>query len=438
MEKFIAILGLALFVLIAFSLSQNKKLINVKLIFWGFFLQFIFALLILGIPSLGIAGPLKFLFVGANDFILSVIGFTQEGSRFMFGDLMNVPKSGFIIALQILPTIIFFSAFISIFYHLGIMQKIVKAMAYLMYKFMNVSGAESLSMAANIFVGQTEAPLVIKPYIEKMTQSELFALMVGGMATVAGGVLVSYVSLLKEAIPGIGGHLLTASVMSAPAALLFAKVMIPETEKPMTLGFLPTDKHESETSNVIDAAAHGASVGLKMALNVGAMLLAFIALIAALNSVFKLTGNLIGFESWGQQWVPEMLTKDLQGTTITVPLSFQMILGWIFSPVAWLMGIPWNEVGLAGSLLGEKLVLNEFVAYVHLADYSNILSERSMTILSYALCGFANFSSIAIQIGGIGELAPSRRHDLAKLGIRSIIGGSLAAFSTACIAGLLI
>jgi len=275
-----------------------------------------------------------------------------------------------------------------------------------MQKSMKTSGAETLSAASNIFVGQTEAPLVIKPFVEKMTRSELFCVMSGGMATVAGGVLAAYVGLLRDRIPDIAGHLLTASVLSAPAALLFAKILIPETEVSETATGLPKSANKSCHANVIDAAASGASDGLQLALNVGAMLLAFIALIALVNGVLGL---------------------------VSPDLTLQMILGYGFSPLAWLMGIPYSEIFTAGSLLGEKVVLNEFFAYVHLAEISSQFSERSITLLSYALCGFANFSSIAIQLGGIGGIAPSRRQDIAMLGMRSIVAGSLACFSTACV-----
>ena len=423
MERFISILGIISLLALALYLSPSPKRINKKLVLWGLGLQIALGLLIIGIPALGFEGPLRFFFDAANNFIVAVIGFTNKGSEFVFGSLMNVKSNGFIFAFQVLPTIIFFSSFMSVLYHLGVMQKVIHFMALIMSKTMGTSGAESLSMAANVFVGQTEAPLVVKPYVAKMTESELFTLMTGGMATVAGGVLAAYVGLLKDAVPGIGGHLLTASFMSAPAALIFAKILLPETKTPVTLNYLPKSSGEKPHRNVIEAAAAGASDGLKMALNVAAMLLAFIALIALLNSIFAWAGELY---------------YSAMGTTSTTPFSFQMLLGWVFSPLAWLMGIPLKEATIAGGLLGEKVVLNEFVAYVHMGQLTDQLSERSLIILSYALCGFANFSSIAIQIGGIGEIAPGRKSDLAGFGIRAVIGGSFAAFMTACIAGILI
>lgn len=419
--KILPLFGLFLFVLFAYSLSKQRSKIDWRLVTWGFGLQLTLCLLVLGIPFLGIDGPARFLFEWTSRGVNAVLNYTLEGSKFLFGDLVDTKKSGFIIAFQVLPTIIFMASLMSVLYHLKIMQVVIRGTAWVMQKSMKTSGAETLSAAANIFVGQTEAPLVVKPFIQKMTQSELFCVMTGGMATVAGGVLAAYVGLLRDRIPDIAGHLLTASVLSAPAALAFAKIMIPETQRSETQGQLPKDSEESPHANVIDAAASGASEGLGLALNVGAMLLAFIALIALVNGVLGGFGELFHFKAWAQQ-----------------DLSVQMILGWIFSPLALLMGVPLDEMTIAGSLLGEKVVLNEFFAYVHLAEVSQNLSDRSVVILSYALCGFANFSSIAIQLGGIGGLAPERRKEMALLGIRSIIAGSLACFSTACVASFFI
>jgi len=434
MERFISIIGIFVFIGIAFLISPHKRKINKKLVISGLGLQFFLALLILGIPSIGFEGPARLLFTSANDFITAVISFSNEGSRFVFGNLLDVKSFGFILAVQVLPTIIFFSSLMSVLYHIGLMQKIVNFVAWGMKKLMGTSGAESLSMAANIFVGQTEAPLVVKPYISKMTSSELMTLMTGGMATVAGGVLAAYVGLLKDTIPGIGGHLLTASFLSAPAALLISKIILPELDKPLTQDYVPKDSLKSPHCNIIEAAASGASDGLKMALNVAAMLIAFIALIAFINSMVGYVGVWIHFSDWGGALLPETMLINGQ----VPPLSFQLILGWVFAPLAWLMGISSDEIALAGSLLGEKVVLNEFVAYMHLGQLGEALSERTIIILSYALCGFANFASIAIQIGGIGEIAPDRKADLARFGIKSVIGGTLAAFMTACFAGLLI
>ena len=435
MENLTGIIGLILFLAFAYAISEKRDAMNKRVILWGLGLQLVLALLILGVPALGFDGPLRFLFDSANSAINSILEYTDEGSVFIFGSLLDQNKMGHIFAVSVLPTIIFMASLMAVFYHWGVMQKIVWAMATVMQKLMGTSGAESLSVAANVFVGQTEAPLVIKPYLEKMTRSELMAVMTGGMATVAGGVLAAYVDMLNERIPDIAGHLLTASFMSAPAALAMAKIMIPETKKPETLGKLPKSTGEgTKYSNTIEAAAMGASDGLKLAVNVGAMLLAFIALMALLNGVLAEIGELMAFSSWGAGLIPEGLPTSDAGPT----LSFQLVLAYLFAPVAFVMGIPWSEALLAGSLLGEKIVLNEFVAYLHFAEMGETFSDRSVIILSYALCGFANFSSIAIQIGGIGSLAPNQRSELAKLGIRSVIGGSLAAFSTACIAGILI
>lgn len=429
----VGIIGILMFIGMSFALSNSRRKISWKLVIWGVSLQIILALLVLGIPVLGFSGPLRFLFNAANDAIVATLTFTEEGSRFIFGSLIDIQKSGFIFAFQVLPTIIFMASLMAVFYHLGLMQKIVHSIARIMQKTMGTSGAESLSVAANVFVGQTEAPLVVRPYLETMTRSELFAVMVGGMATVAGGVMAAYVGLLKDRLPDIAGHLLTASVMSAPAALAIAKLMFPEIDKPKTLGKIPKENSGPIDQNLIEAAARGAGEGLMLALNVAAMLLAFIALIALLNAAFTHLGNWISFSEWGSGLVPELIRGDKPAE-----LTFQVILGWIFSPMAWLMGIPWSEAPIAGTLLGEKIVLNEFVAYLHLSQLSASLSDRTVIILSYALCGFANFSSIAIQIGGIGGLAPSRKGDLAVLGLKAVIGGSFAAFMTASIAGILI
>lgn len=434
MYRFIGLIGLFVILALAYAISSNRRQISWRLVFTGLGLQFVLALLILGVPIADIHGPLRFAFDAMNDGVTAVLGYTEEGSRFIFGSLLNVEQSGFIFAFQVLPTIIFMASLMSVFYHLGFMQKVVQGIAWCMQKSLNISGAESLSVAANIFVGQTEAPLVIKPYIARMTRSELLAVMTGGMATVAGGVLAAYVGLLKGRLPDIAGHLITASVMSAPAALVLSKMILPETETPDTLGNIPQHVDESPSRNIVEAAARGAGEGLHLALNVAAMLLAFIALIALADGLLGIVGEWIGFHHWGQAFIPEALRSD----DTTTHLSLKLIFGWVFAPMALLMGIPWNEAYLAGVLLGEKIVLNEFVAYLNLSRIADQLSDRTVIILSYALCGFANFSSIAIQIGGIGGLAPNRCSDLATLGFRAVIGGSLAAFMTAIIAGLLI
>ena len=404
MEKFISLIGLVVMVGIAYALSSSRKDIHWKMVIKGLSLQIFFGILILKLP-IG-----RKVFEVAKNAFNSILDFTHAGSSFGFGPLADNAKLGFVFATMVLPTIIFMSALMSILYHLGIMQKLVEVSAKMMIRVLNTSGSESLAAVANVFVGQTEAPLVVKPYINKMTNSEMMALMTGGMATVAGGVLAAYVGMGIDA-----GHLLAASVMSAPAALVCAKIMIPETEESVTAGVVKL-KLEKTTINVIDAAAQGAADGLKLALNVGAMLLAFIALIAMINGLLHIVGGWFHYPQ----------------------LSFELIMGYLFSPIAFLLGVPWSESFNVGVLLGKKLVINEFVAYMDLQKQLSTLSERSVTISTYALCGFANFSSIAIQIGGIGGLAPSRKQDLAKLGIRSVIGGTLACFMTACIAGLFI
>jgi concentrative nucleoside transporter, CNT family len=433
-SNLVSLIGLLSLTGIAYLLSENKKSIDRSIIWKALLIQIIFALLVLGVPAYDIPGPLRFVFNAANDFILAVLGFSEKGGKFIFGDMADSQKFGFIFAFQVLPTIIFMSSLMAVMYHLGLMQKIVNALARFMHKTLKVSGAESLSTAANIFVGQTEAPLVVRPFLSKMTKSELFCIMVGGMANTAGGVLAAYVGLLKGSIPDIAGHLLTASVLSAPAALLAAKLMIPETETPETLVRVPTEyEKEKIDSNAIEAAARGASEGLLLALNVAAMLIAFIALVALVDATLGWFGEMIHFSAWGHDLVPELIRQGQPAT-----LSAALIFGWLFAPLAWIMGVPWSECAVAGSLLGQKIVLNEFVAYLNLSTIMSQLSERTVIIMSYALCGFANFSSIGIQIGGIGAMAPERRGDLAKLGIRAIIGGSIASFMCAAVAGILI
>ncbi|MCB0412500.1 MAG: hypothetical protein KDD22_08240, partial [Bdellovibrionales bacterium] len=401
MERFSAILGIFFFLGLPWLLSENRKRISFRVVGWGFLLQLILGILVLGIPALGFEGPLQGAFESINDFVVNLLNLTQEGSRFIFGSLIDTSKFGFIFGFQVLPTIIFFSSLMTIFYHWGIMQRVVYAMAWIMQKTLGTTGPESLAMGANVFVGQTEAPLIVRPFIDRMTRSELFCLMVGGMATVAGGVLAAYVGLLKDRIPNIAGHLITASLMSAPAALLISKILIPEMDPKNKKLIRPSQMPKSQLSNTIEAAAEGASEGLKLALNVAAMLLAFIALLALLNMILASLGNTLGFAHWGPSVFPPELIKASNGN-----LSLQLIFGWALAPLAWLMGIPWSEASIAGSLIGEKIALYEFVAYLHLSEVKTELSDRTIIILSYALCGFANFSSIAIQIGGIGGIAP--------------------------------
>ncbi|HEV2150604.1 MAG TPA: NupC/NupG family nucleoside CNT transporter [Longimicrobiaceae bacterium] len=430
-QKATSLLGLLVFVGVAWLLSVNRKAVQWRVVAWGLGLQFVFAMLIL------LTGPGRAFFDALNQVFVALLGYTNEGAGFLFGNLVrpNVPvgpaagpfgsvgdtgtwaATGALFAFSVLPTIIFFSSLMTLLYYLGIMQLFVKAFAWLMVRTMGTSGSESLSAAGNIFVGQTEAPLLVKPFVRTMTKSELHAVMTGGFATVAGGVMAAYVGMLVAFFPDIAGHLIAASVMSAPAALAISKIMYPETEESVTRGDIRVEL-EKPDANVIDAAARGASEGLSLALNVGAMLLAFIALLALLNGLFGWITGLFG-----------------------VPLTIQTVLGWIGAPIAWLMGTPWQDAQAVGTLLGEKTVLNEFVAYLHLASMlegGEPLSARAVVIATYALCGFANFSSIAIQIGGIGGLAPERRGDLSRLGLRAMIGGTLAAFMTACVVGILL
>lgn len=429
-QKAISLLGLIVFTAIAYLLSVHKKAVDWKLVGWGLALQFIFALLILKTPW-GAS-----FFDAANDAFNALIGYTVEGARFLFGNLVlnNVPagasdgpmgqvaqsgwaNTGAYFAFNVLPTIIFFSSLMTLLYHLGVMQAIVKAFAWVMMRTMKISGAESLSTAGNIFLGQTEAPLLVKPFIGTMTKSEMHCIMVGGFGTVAGGVLAAYVGFLVSYFPDIAGHLISASVMAAPACLAISKIMYPETEEPATAGSIKI-KLDKVDANVIDAAARGASEGLSLALNVGAMLIAFIALVALLN----------GLVGWGAGF-------------FGLDLTIQKVLGWVCAPFAWLMGVPSQDALAVGTLLGEKTALNEFVAYAHLGSMLQEgagLDPRSVVLATYALCGFANFSSIAIQIGGIGAMAPERRADLSRLGLRAMIAGTLANFMTACVVGILI
>ncbi|MGD9020640.1 MAG: nucleoside transporter C-terminal domain-containing protein [Lysobacterales bacterium] len=412
------IFGLAVLVSIAFAFSTKKKSVDWKLVAAGVGLQLFFAVLVILVP-----GGRTF-FEAISRVFVTVVGFTTDGAIFIFGTAGDPQTSlGFMFAFQVLPTIIFFASLMSVLYHLGIMQKVVQGMAWVMLKVMRISGSESLAVAANVFVGQTEAPLVVRPYIARMTQSELLTMMVGGMATIAGGVLAAYITMLGGGDEAqrifYAKHLLAASVMAAPATIVLAKILQPETEESLTKGSVRI-KVEKTATNVIEAAASGAADGVKLALNVGGMLLAFIALISLINYPLEWIGSITGLEALAGQ-----------------PLSLSLILGYILSPLAWVIGIPWEDAITVGGLIGEKVIINEFVAYMHLADFKDVLSEHSVLISTYALCGFANFSSIAIQIGGIGGLAPDRRSDIASFGLRAVLGGTLATMMTATIAGVL-
>ncbi len=421
--------GLAVLVFIAFLFSNNRRAISWKLVATGIGLQIAFAALVLKVP-LG-----RDVFDALATGFVKLLDFVNVGSAFIFGSFMDTSKFGFVFAVQVLPTIIFFASLTGVLYHLGIMQQVVKGMAWLITKVMNVSGAETTSVCASVFIGQTEAPLTVKPYLERMTESELMTVMIGGMAHIAGSVMAAYVGLLGGDDPVqrqfFAKHLLTASVMAAPATLMLAKILIPETGEPLTRGTIRLEV-EKTTANVIDAAATGAADGLRLALNVGAMLLAFIALIALLNAPLEWLGT----HEWGA--AGSSLNAWLSASAgHPVAFSLQTLFGWILAPLAWLIGVPWQDAALVGSFIGEKIVINEFVAYVDMAQNLDRLQEHSRLIATYALCGFANFSSIAIQIGGIGGLAPSRRADLARFGLRAVLGGSIATFMTATIAGVL-
>ncbi len=439
-ERLVSVVGMLALLLLAWALSVDRRIIQWRVVLWGLALQILFALFILKTP-VGAA-----IFGTLNDVVLALLSFTNDGASFLFGNLVQntvpvtgggagtvglVAQTGASFAFSVLPTIIFFSSLMTVLYHIGVMQAVVRGMAWVMTRTMRTSGAETLSAAGNIFVGQTEAPLLIKPFIEQMTLSELMAVMTAGFATVAGGVMAAYVGMLVNYFPDIAGHLMAASVMSAPAALVMAKLMLPEREEPVTASTLRVEV-ESLDSNVIDAAARGAGDGLRLALNVGAMLLAFIALIAMLNALLGWAAGWIGLEGLLHSW-----GALAQGQNLTL----EVLLGWILAPLAWLMGVPWHDAPTVGSLLGIKTVANEFIAYLRLSDILSSgggLSPRSVVIATYALAGFANFSSIAIQIGGIGGIAPSRRSDLSRIGLRAMIAGSLAAFLTATIAGILV
>jgi CNT family concentrative nucleoside transporter len=404
---YIGFIGILSLLMIAYALSNNRKAIKFETIFWGLGLQAFFGIIILKVPFI----KSQFFFV--DKVFKTLISFSDKGSDFLFSSF--VPGIGYHeaminFAFRALPVVIFFSSLISIAYHFGIIQIVVKWVAKLMEKSMKTSGAETLSISANIFVGQTEAPILIRPYIKNMTTSELMAIMTGGFATVAGSVLALYV-LWLEKIPGIAGHMLAASIMSAPASLVIAKLIYPETEKTNSLDEL--DLHiEKNTANAMDALGNGATQGLKLAANIGAMLIAFISILSMINFTLEYFLN----------------------------INLQEILGIIFSPLAWTMGIPWKEANIVGRLMGEKIVLTELIAYGSLGDLINndLISERSAIISSYALCGFANFGSIGIQLGGIGAMAPEKRNILSKIVLKAMVGGALASWLTATIAGILI
>ncbi|SUT89619.1 nucleoside transporter [[Actinobacillus] rossii] len=413
MEIFISILGIVVLLAIAFLLSSNRKAINYRTVLGAFAIQLLFGALILYVP-VG-RSALQWL----ADGVQSILNYGAEGTKFVFGGLASdkifevMGGDGFIFAVRVLPAIVFFSALISLLYYIGVMQWVIRIIGGGLQKLLGTSKAESMSAAANIFVGQTEAPLVVKPYISKMTESELFAVMAGGLASIAGSVLAGYAGM---GVPLT--YLIAASFMAAPAGLLFAKILVPQTEQ---FNDDMTKVELEQPSNILDAAAAGASSGLQLALNVGAMMIAFVALIALLN------GILSGIGGWFD--MPE--------------LSLGMIFSWIFKPLAWVIGVPWEEASIAGQMIGTKLAINEFVGYFEFSKYLSPesavqLTDKTKAIITFALCGFANFSSIAVLIGGLGGMAPNRRGDIARLGIKAVIAGSLANLMSATIAGLFI
>ena len=421
------VLGMVSLLLIAFLYSNNRKAIKWKTVGIGLGVQLVIAFGVIKVPFV----QRIFGFVGG--LFTSILDFTAQGSQFLFGDLMNIESFGFIFVFQVLPTIIFFSALTSLLFYLGVIQVVVKGMAMFLTKVLKISGAESLSVAGNIFLGQTEAPLMIKAYLERMNRSEMLLVMVGGMATVAGGVLAAYIGFLGGDDPVLrlyyAKHLLAASVMAAPGAIVVSKMLYPQTEEVNTNVEVSQDKIGS---NILDAIANGTTEGLKLAANVAAMLLVFVAIIAMLNGVLGWFGEITNFNAWMVEHTPYQ------------QFSLEAILGTIFAPLMWLIGVPTEDVMLMGQLLGIKLAASEFVGYIQLAELKDVANgthftyNKSVIMATYMLCGFANFASIGIQIGGIGSLAPGQRKTLSEFGIRALVGGSIASLLSATIAGMII
>lgn len=421
------VLGMAVLLLVAYLFSSNRKVINWKTVGIGLAMQLLLAIGVLKISFV------QTIFEKVGGVFVLILDFTKAGSEFILGGLVDTNTYGFIFIFQILPTIIFFSALTSLLFYLGVIQIVVKGMAWVLSKFLHISGAESLSVAGNIFLGQTEAPLMIKAYLSKMTRSEILLVMVGGMATVAGGVLAAYIGFLGGNDPVLrlmfAKHLLAASVMAAPGAIVISKILYPQTEKYSAESEVST---ENVGSNILDAIANGTTEGLKLAANVGAMLLVFMAFIAMINYFFAWIGD---FTS---------LNSVIANNTPYKNLSLEMILGLVFSPVMWLIGVAKEDMMLMGQLLGVKLASSEFVAYMQLADLKNVTNvthlmyDKSVIIATYMLCGFANFASIGIQIGGIGSLAPNQRKTLSEFGLKAVLGGSLASLLSATIAGMIV
>jgi concentrative nucleoside transporter, CNT family len=404
-QRLTGVFGIAVILGIGVALSRNRSAISWRVVGWGIGLQLTFAIFVLLVP-LG-----QTLFSDLGDIVKAILSFSYKGSEFVFGELGKQHSSlGVVFAFQVLPAIIFVSALFAILYYLGVMQIVVRAFAIVMNKVMGASGAESLNVAASIFMGQTEAPLTIRPFLPKMTRSELMTVMTAGMAHVSGSIMAAYIAFGIEA-----RHLLTAVIMTAPGTIMMAKIVEPETETPETLGGVKVDIPRTDV-NVVDAAARGTTEGLYLMLNVIAMLVSFVALIYLVDGGFA--------------WV--------HGRLSWFPEKIETVLGWIFSPIAWVMGVPWHDAGAIGSLLGERMVLNEFIAYKDLAAMKAQLDPLSFTIATFALCGFANVSSVGIQIGGIGALVPDRKHDLARLGFRAMLAGTMANFLSATLAGMLL
>tara|TARA_B100001113_G_scaffold202889_1_gene166294 strand:- start:6869 stop:8281 length:1413 start_codon:yes stop_codon:yes gene_type:complete len=421
------IIGMAFLIFISFLLSNNRKAINWKTASFGLLIQLILAISVLKIPFV------KSIFEFAGKIFVKILEFTMEGTKFLFGDLVSMDNFGDVFIFAILPTVIFFAALTSVLFYFGIIQKVVKLMALLLSKVLGVSGPESLSVAGNIFLGQTESPLMIKAYLEKMTKSEILLVMIGGMATVAGGVLAAYIGFLGGEDPELkifyAKHLLTASVMAAPGAIVISKILYPETEKIDTNVTITQDKIGD---NFLDAISNGTTEGLKLAANIAAMLLVFIAFIAMGNYILDKFGDLIEINNW------------IESNTVYSNLSIEFVLGYLFAPLMWLIGVAKEDMTLMGQLLGIKIVASEFIGYIQLADLKEASSlvhlnyQKSIIIATYMLCGFANFASIGIQIGGIGSLAPGQRKNLSKFGFKALIGGTLASLLSATIAGMII
>ena len=436
------ILGMFVLILIAFLFSANRRAVNWRTVGIGLAFQLVIAIGVLKI------GFVQQIFDLVGRLFVSILEFTQAGSKFLFeGLVVDMDTFGFIFAFQVLPTIIFFSALTSVLFYFGIIQKVVKAFGWLLSKLLKISGAESLSVAGNIFLGQTEAPLLIKAYLEKMNKSEMLLVMIGGMATVAGAVLAAYIGFLGGDDPVLrlvfAKHLLAASVMAAPGAIVISKILYPQTEEVNTDVKVSSEKIGS---NLLDAIANGTTEGLKLAVNVGAMLLVFVAMIAMINGGLDLIGSFYGIQisSWGVDWTFTSLNEIIASYSVYDGLSLEYILGNVFAPLMWLIGVPQEDIMMMGQLLGIKLAASEFIGYIQLADLKNaanaihLNNEKSIIMATYMLCGFANFASIGIQIGGIGSLAPGQRKLLSKFGMRALLGGSIASLISATIAGMII